>query len=53
MKTLPGGWNRRFAMSAWKPLVLPLLICGMIAGTVHADAISWPSGLDSWVVYLA
>jgi hypothetical protein len=40
-------------MSAWKPLVLPLLICGMIAGTVHADAISWPSGLDSWVVYLA
>ena len=40
-------------MSAWKPLVLPLVICGTIAGTVHADAISWPSGLDNWVVYLA
>jgi hypothetical protein len=40
-------------MSAWKPLVLPLLICGTIAGTVHADTISWPSGLDNWVVYLA
>jgi hypothetical protein len=40
-------------MSAWKPLILPLLICGTIAGTVHADAISWPSGLDNWVVYLA
>ena len=40
-------------MSAWKPLVLPVLICGTIAGTVHADAISWPSGMDTWVVYLA
>ncbi len=40
-------------MSAWKMLILPLLICGTIAGTAHADAISWPSGLDNWVVYLA
>jgi hypothetical protein len=40
-------------MSAWKPIVLFLVICGTIAGTVHADAISWPSGLDNWVVYLA
>ncbi len=39
-------------MSAWKPLILPLLICGTFAGTLHADAISWPSGLDNWVVYL-
>ena len=40
-------------MSAWKPLVLPILIFGTIAGTLRADAISWPSGLDNWVVYLA
>jgi hypothetical protein len=40
-------------MSAWKPLVLTLLICAAIAGTAQADAISWPSGLDNWVVYLA
>jgi hypothetical protein len=41
-------------MSVWKPLVLGLVICGTIATTVHADAISsWPSGLDNWVVYLA
>jgi hypothetical protein len=53
MTACPFGWNRRFVMSAWKTLILPLLICGTTAGTVHADAISWPSGLDNWVVYLA
>ncbi len=53
MRAVPFGWNRRFTMSAWKPLVLGFVICGTLAGTVHADGISWPSGLDNWVVYLA
>ncbi len=40
-------------MSACKSIILPLVICGTIVATAHADAISWPSGLDNWVVYLA
>ncbi len=40
-------------MSARKTLVLGFLICGTLATTVHADDISWPSGLDNWIVYLA
>jgi hypothetical protein len=39
-------------MSARKPLALALVICGLGA-TVHADPISWPSGLNNWLIYLA
>ena len=40
-------------MSARKPLALALVICGLTGTTVHADPISWPSGLNNWVIYLA
>jgi hypothetical protein len=40
-------------MSAWKPLALGLLICGVMGRSVHADPITWPSGLDNWLIYLA
>ena len=40
-------------MSARKPIVLGVVICGLIASTARADGISWPSGLDNWVIYLA
>jgi hypothetical protein len=47
------GTNRRFAMSAWKPLALAVMILGLTGSAVHADPITWPSGLDNWVIYLA
>ena len=40
-------------MSARKPLALAFVICGLAGTTVHADAISWPSGLNDWLIYLA
>ena len=40
-------------MSGWKPLALTLLICGVMGHGVHADPITWPTGLDNWVIYLA
>ncbi len=40
-------------MTAWKPLAVSLLIGAMMATSVQADAISWPSGLDNWTIYLA
>ena len=40
-------------MSARKPLALVVLICGLTGTTVHADPISWPSGLNNWLIYLA
>jgi hypothetical protein len=40
-------------MSARKPLALALVICSLTGTTVHADPITWPSGLDNWLIYLA
>lgn len=41
-------------MSAGKALALCLVVCAAFANPIaRADAISWPSGLDSWVIYLA
>ena len=40
-------------MSARKPLALALVICGLTGTNVHADPISWPSGLNNWLIYLA
>ena len=40
-------------MSAWKPLAVSLVICGVFGTTANADPIPWPSGLDNWLIYLA
>src|SRR5262245_4571098 len=45
--------DRRFAMSAWKPLAIALALLGMIGSVGHADPITWPGGLDNWVFFLA
>src|SRR5271165_409435 len=49
----PFGWNRRFAMAARKSLALGLVISVLMATAVQADPITWPSGLENWVIYLA
>ena len=53
MRAISYGMNRRFVMSAWKPLALGLVIWGVMGRGVHADPITWPSGLDNWVIFLA
>jgi hypothetical protein len=40
-------------MPARKPLALVLVICVLTGTAVHADPITWPSGLDNWLIYLA
>ena len=40
-------------MSAWKPLAVSLVICGVFGTTANADPIPWPSGLDNWLIYLS
>jgi hypothetical protein len=40
-------------MSAWKPLALGITIWGLTVSVVHADPITWPSGLNNWTIYLA
>ncbi len=40
-------------MAAWKPLALGITIWGLTGSVVHADPISWPSGLNDWMIYLA
>jgi hypothetical protein len=47
------GSNRRFSMSAMKPIAWGILLAGALASSVKADPITWPSGLENWVVYLA
>ena len=40
-------------MSAWKPLALGIAIWGLTGTLVHADPITWPSGLNDWLIYQA
>ena len=47
------GSNRRFAMSAWKRVTLGLLLCALVGNVAQADPITWPIGLDNWLIYRA
>jgi hypothetical protein len=46
------GSNRRFAMSALKPLALGILVWAAMGGVVRADAITSPNSFN-WVIYFA
>jgi hypothetical protein len=52
MKTVSIGSNRRFAMSAKKPLILGILVWSASFGVVRADPISFPNNFN-WVAYFA
>jgi hypothetical protein len=52
MMMISVGSNRRFAMSALKPLALGVLVWAAMDGVVRADAITWPSNYN-WVTYFA
>ncbi len=52
MKAVSIGSNRRFAMSAKKPLALGVLVWATSLGVVRADPITWPSNFN-WVAYFA
>lgn len=47
------GSNRRFVMSAKKPVGIAVILLGALGSSVHADPITWPSGLDTWLIFLA
>jgi hypothetical protein len=53
MMAFSHGSNRRFTMSGLKPVVLGILLAGVLGSAVQADPITWPSGLDNWLVFLA
>jgi hypothetical protein len=40
-------------MSALRRVALGVLLCGVTGNVAQADPITWPSGLDNWVIYLA
>jgi hypothetical protein len=40
-------------MSGSKPVVLGILLAGALGSAVKADPITWPSGLDNWLIFLA
>jgi hypothetical protein len=46
------GSNRRFAMSALKPLAMGILVLAASGSVVRADPITWPSNFN-WVAYFA
>jgi hypothetical protein len=52
MMMISVGSNRRFAMSAFKPLALSVLVWAAMDSVVRADAITWPSNYN-WVTYFA
>jgi hypothetical protein len=52
MMTIFSGSNRRFAMSAWKPLALGIVVVAALSSAVQADPISWPNEYN-WVAYFA
>ena len=52
MMVISVGSNRRFAMSALKPLALGMLVWAAMDNVVRADAITWPSNYN-WVTYFA
>jgi hypothetical protein len=52
MMMILSGSNRRFAMSAWKPLALGIVVWAASSSVVQADPISSPNQFN-WVVYFA
>jgi len=52
MTVISVGSNRRFPMSALKPLALGMLVWVAMDNVVRADAIAWPSNYN-WVTYFA
>jgi hypothetical protein len=52
MKTAWFGSNRRFAMSALKPLALGILVWAASGTVIRADPITWPNNFN-WVAYFA
>jgi hypothetical protein len=52
MKAVSIGSNRRFAMSAKKPLALGILVWAASFNIVRADPITWPNNFN-WVAYFA
>jgi hypothetical protein len=52
MMVISVGTNRRFAMSALRPLALGMLVWAAMDNVVRADAITWPSNYN-WVTYFA
>jgi hypothetical protein len=52
MMTAWFGSNRRFAMSALKPLALGILVWAASGTVIRADPITWPNNVN-WVAYFA
>jgi hypothetical protein len=52
MMTAWFGSNRRFAMSALKPLALGILVWAASGTVIRADPITWPNNFN-WVAYFA
>jgi hypothetical protein len=52
MRTVWFGSNRRFAMSALKPLALGFLVWAASGNIIRAEPITWPSNFN-WVAYFA
>jgi hypothetical protein len=52
MMTAWFGSNRRFAMSALRPLALGILVWTASGSIIRADPITWPSNFN-WVAYFA
>jgi len=53
MTAISFGSNRRFAMSALKPLALGIVLWGIMGSVVRADPITWPIDLNNWLSYWA
>jgi hypothetical protein len=49
MKAVSLGSNRRFAMSALRPIVLGIVVSGLMTNGVRADSITWPNWM-AWLV---
>jgi hypothetical protein len=51
-KAISFGSNRRFVMSALKPLAVGIVAWALMTGVVRADPITWPNNFN-WVAYFA
>ncbi len=52
MRAIWFGSNRRFAMSAFKPLAVGILVWAASGSVIRAEPITWPSNFN-WVAYFA
>ncbi len=53
MTAICQGSNRRFVMSALRRFAWGIVLLLTWASSVQADPITWPSGLDTWLIFLA